>query len=78
MKRRNTHRHYNTAYDFIPILFYKIPLIIVGIYFTIPILIIQSCYKDIIFTDDTGKTLCMKCIFFKAKHHHLTRKIQFG
>ena len=54
IKRRNIYRYYNTIYNAFFILLHKIPFIIIFVIITVPILIIQSCYKNIVFTNYAG------------------------
>ena len=55
MNCRNIHCGYSTTHDFFSVFLYKKPFIIIIIHFAIPILVIQGCYKNVIFANNTGE-----------------------
>ena len=66
------YRGYRAANYFISVFFNKIPFIIIFFCFTVPTLVIQSCYKNIILANNASKALGVEFIFPKAEHHHFT------
>ena len=70
------YRGYRSADYFISVLFNKIPFIVIFFCFTVPTLVIQSCYKNIIIANNASKALGVECILFKTKHHHFACHIQ--